>query len=221
MAAVACVAGVMIIASQVLATVEPMRAPDPVEEVQVVAGDPTPTTTTTALVPSTTTTAPLPPITGPVRLNERSALDGRGIGPVESGMTITEAEQAAGRRFRVVDREDAADRCYAAVPEGLVGLRFVVEGTDADPREGRIMRVEAVDSGWATVSDARVGSSVTEVRRIYGRRLRGKEADGLLTVPVSDGGRSFAVGFVTSQRGVVAELRSGDAKAVAQPEGCS
>ena len=221
MAVVACVAGVMIIASQVLATVEPVRAPDPVEEVEVVADDPAATTTTTAPVAATTTTVALPPITGPVRLDERSPLDGRGIGPVESGMTIAEAEQAAGRRFRVLDRDDPADRCYAAVPEGLVGIRFVVEGTDADPREGRILRVEAVDSGWATVSDARVGQSVAEVRRIYGRRLKGKEAEGLLTVPVSDGGRSFAVGFVMSERGVVTELRSGDAEAVAQPEGCS
>jgi hypothetical protein len=171
--------------------------------------------------PATTTTEALPPITGPVRLDERSGLDGRGIGPVEAGMTVAEAEQASGRRFTIVDRDGATDGCYAAAPEGLVGLRFVVKGPSAVAREGRIVRVEAEDSAWVTVSGARVGQSVAEVRRAYGRRLTGDEKEGLLTVSVKDGGRSFAVGFVTSERGVVTEMRSGDAAAVAQPEGCT
>jgi len=216
----------LVIASQVIASVDPSyeqrRGED--EETEVAVGAPEASTTTSSAagpVSTTTTTEALPPITGPVRLDERSGLDGRGIGPVEAGMTVAEAEQAAGRRFAIVDRADPTDTCYGATPDGLVGLRFAVQGPAGDPREGRIVRVEALDSGWATVSGARVGQSVAEVRRAYGRRVTGDEKQGLLTVPVKDGGRSFAVGFVTSDRGVVTQMRSGDAAAVAQPAGCT
>jgi len=229
--AVAIAGTALVVASQVIAAVDPSYEPRQTreEETEVVAGggeeaassgseqaggaaDPAPTTTTTEA---------LPPITGPVRLDERSGLDGRGIGPVEAGMTVAEAEQAAGRRFTIVERDDPGDRCYAATPEGLVGLRFVVQGPSGVARDGRIVRVEVEDSAWVTVSGARVGQSVAEVRRAYGRRVTGDEADGLLTVSVKDAGRSFAVGFVTSERGIVTEMRSGDAAAVAQPEGCT
>lgn len=227
--AVAIAATALAVASQVIASVDPTYEPRQrrAEETEVVAaGGETTTTAAPAApaapdAPATTTTEVLPPITGPVRLDERSGLDGRGIGPVEAGMTVAEAEQAAGRRFQVVDRDDGADRCFGATPEGLVGIRFAVQGPAGDPREGRIVRVEAVDSAWVTVSGARVGQSVAEIRKAYGRRVTGNEAEGLLTVAVRDAGRSFAVGFVTSTRGVVTQLRSGQAAAVSQPEGCS
>ena len=220
--AVALVALVLIIASQVLASVEPDDLPTG-EEVAVEAGA---TTTTAAGEPApststTSTTVPLPPIAGPVRLTETSEIDGRGIGPVEAGMTVAEAEQSAGRRFTIAERDDAGDRCYETSPEGLVGLRFTVQGPAADPREGRIVRAEVVDSSWQTVSGARVGQSEAEVRRVYGGRVSEDRASGLLTVAVKDGGRSFAVGFVMSERGIVTTIRSGDAAAVTQPEGCS
>lgn len=227
--AVAIAATALIVASQVIASVDPSYEPRQTreEETAVVAGGGTTTTTAAGAsppadaVPATTTTEALPAITGPVRLDERSGLDGRGIGPVEAGMTVAEAEQAAGRRFTIEGRDDPGDRCYTATPEGLVGLRFRVQGPADNAREGRVVRVEAVDSAWATVSGARVGQSVAEIRKTYGRRVTGDEKQGLLTVAVKDGGRTFAVGFVTSERGVVTEMRSGDAAAVAQPEGCT
>lgn len=221
--AVALVALVLIVASQVLAGVEPEDLPAD-REVAVEAGATTTTVAGDEPAPSTTTTsttAPLPPIAGPVRLTETSELDGRGIGPVEAGMTVAEAEQSAGRRFTIAGRDDPADRCYAASPEGLVGLRFVVQGPAADPREGEIVRAEVVDSSWATVSGARVGQSEAEVRRVYGGRVVQDRTTKMLTVAVKDGGRSFAVGFVMSERGTVTAMRSGDAAAVTQPEGCS
>lgn len=220
--AVGLVALVLIIASQVLASVEPEDLPTD-EEVAVeagatttVAGDPPAPSTST-----TSTTVPLPPIAGPVRLTETSEIDGRGVGPVEAGMTVAEAEQSAGRRFTIAERDDAGDRCYEARPEGLVGLRFRVQGPAADPREGRIVRAEVVDSSWQTVSGARVGQSEAEVRRVYGGRVSQDRATKMLLVSVKDGGRSFAVGFVMSERGIVTAMRSGDAAAVTQPEGCS
>lgn len=217
--AVALVTLTLLIASQVLARVEHDGTPAR-RDVAVDAG--ATTTVSAAPAPSTTsTTAPLPPITGPVRLTESSEIDGRGVGPVEAGMTVAEAEQSAGRRFTIAERDDAGARCYEASPEGLVGLRFIVRGPVADPREGEIVRVEVVDSSWQTVSGARVGQSEAEVRRVYGSRVKEDRATGLLIVTVKDGGRSFAVGFVMSERGTVTAIRSGDATAVTQPEGCS
>ena len=215
----------LIVASQVLAGMEPPRPgtqlgagtePADVDGVTTTAV----TTATTVTPPTPPPTTALPPITGPVRLDERSKLDGRGVGTVEAGMTVAEAEQAAGRRFEIVDRADAADNCFGAVPSGLVGLRFAVEGPVPDPREGRIVRVDASDVTWATASDVRVGSPVDEIRRSYGNRAKAT-ADGKgYTVAVSDAGRDFAVLFVTSERGVVAAIRSGEAAAVQQPDGC-
>jgi hypothetical protein len=224
-AAVGLVAVVLLVASQVLARVEPDELPAR-QDVAVDAGATTTTVTDDGEPPpsstsTTSTTAPLPPIDGPVRLTERSEVDGRGIGPVEAGMTVAEAEQSAGRRFTIVGRDDPADRCYEANAEGLVGLRFTVQGPAIDPREGELVRVEAVDSSWSTVSGARVGQSEAEVRRAYGGRVTEDRVSGMLTVAVKDGGRSFAVGFVMSERGIVTSIRSGKAAAVTTSEGCS
>ena len=102
------------------------------------------------------------------------------------------------------------------------------------------VRAEATDSTWSTVSGARVGSSVDEVKRLYGRRLTSPStvattttarsssrsttttvpAATLLTVALREGGKDYAVGFQTSERQVVTEIRSGDLTAVRDLAGC-
>jgi hypothetical protein len=220
----------LIVASQILASVEPPKG------TEVTAGSTT-TVPTTTPPPPTTTTVPLPPITGPVRLDERSRLDGPGVGPVEAGMTLGEAEQAAGRRFTVTGHDDPTVRCYSASPDGLVGLALTVQGPADDPRAGKVVRVEATASTWSTVSGARVGSTVDEVRRLYNNRLDKSATTttarrssgvttttvppaGLLTVTVRRGSQTFAVGFATSERQIVTAVYSGDAAAVKDPAGC-
>ena len=228
----------LIVASQVLARLEPAE-----DSSDLSAGGAAATTTTlpptTAPPPSTTTTIPRPPINGPVRLEPTSKFDAPGVGPIEAGMTVNEAEQAAGRRFTVSGHDPAA-RCYVAEPEGVLGLRFTVQGPVGDPYEGRIVRAEATDSTWSTVSGARVGSSVDEVKRLYGRRLTSPSTvaptttarstsrsttttvppASLLTVALREGGKDYAVGFQTSERQVVTEIRSGDLAAVRDLAGC-
>jgi hypothetical protein len=214
-------AGTLIVVSQGLAGDRP---PAPT---QLDASRSTTTTTTspraagssTTSAPATTSTVPLPPIAGPVRLDERSRFDGRGVGPVEAGMTVGEAEQAAGRRFEI-ERDDDGAACYAATVDGLPGLRVTVKGPAGDPREGKVVKVEASDSTWATVSDVRLGSTEAEVRRAYGSRAMASADATTYTVSVKDGGQSYAVVFVMSERKVVTSLRSGEAAAVAAPEGC-
>ncbi|HVF32020.1 MAG TPA: hypothetical protein VM933_03185 [Acidimicrobiales bacterium] len=226
----------LIVASQVLATMEPFDDPT---DLRAGGAGATTTTEVTTTLPPTTTAAPRPPIEGPVRLLEESSrFDAPGVGPVEAGMTVNEAEQAAGRRFAITGHDPAA-RCFTAEPEGVLGLRFTVQGPVADPFEGRVVRAEATDSTWSTVAGARVGSSVAEVRRLYGRRLSGPATTTpttgrsssrsttttalpatLLTVVLREGGREYAVGFRTSERQVVAEVRSGDLAAVLDLVGC-
>jgi hypothetical protein len=208
--------GTMVVASQVLATLPSG------DDTQLDASRST-TTTTEAVAATTTTTAPttipLPPINGPVRLDEGSKFDGRGVGPVEAGMTVGEAEQAAGRRF-TVERADAAATCYAATVDGLPGLRVAVKGPASDPREGKIVRLEATDSTWSTVSGVRVGASDAEVRRAYGSRAKAAPDNSSFTVSVKDAGQAYAVVFVMSQRQSVTAIRSGEATAAATSEGC-
>jgi hypothetical protein len=211
--------GTMAGLSQLLAGMEPAR---PRTQLDATPGSTTttaPSGTTTAPAPSTTTTVPLPPIAGPVRLDERSKFDGRGVGPIEAGMTVAEAEQAAGRRF-TVDRADPGAACWFATVDGLPGLRMIVRGPAVDGREGRISRIEASDITWTTVSGARVGASESEVQRLYGSRAKRSPDGRRLTVTVKDGGRSFAVVFLLSERATVTALWSGEAAAMTQPEGC-
>jgi hypothetical protein len=183
------------------------------------------TTTTTAVVAvtsstsSTTTTEALPPITGPVRLDERSKFDGRGVGPIEAGMTVAEAEQAAGRRF-TVQRDDPGAACYTATIDGLPGLEVAVKGPSPVARDGAIVRIAATDSAWSTVSGVRVGASKSEVQQAYGTRAKASPDASMLTVSVKDAGQSYAVVFVMSQRDTVTAIRSGEAAAATAPEGC-
>lgn len=217
-------AGTLIVVSQGLAADRPEPQPTVVASGPTATsagpttGEPAGATTTTAPAVTTTTEA-LPPIAGPVRLDERSRFDGRGVGPVEAGMTVAEAEQAAGRRF-TVERDDAGAACFAASIDGLPGLRVVVKGPVPQGRQGRIVKVEASDSTWSTVSGVRVGSSEAEVRRAYGSRAKASPDGATFTVSVKDGGQEYGVVFVMSERQVVTALRSGEATAVAAPDGC-
>ena len=215
--AVAVVAVALITASQVLARMDPGPPPPQLDPTRPTAAPVAPASTDPP--EPVATTAPLPPINGPVRLDERSQIDGRGVGPVEAGMTLGQAEQAAGRRFAIVGRDEPGATCFGAEPEGLIGLRFAVQGPVDDPREGRIVRVEATATTWSPVSGARVGSTVTEIKRLYRGRVVESADKRLLTVPLREGGRSFAVAFVTSERELVSALRSGDVAAIVPPEG--
>ncbi len=213
--------GTLAIGSQLLASGRPDAAPAEVSAgASTTAPAAAPLSTTPTTSPPTTTTFPLPPITGPVRLDERSRFDSQGIGPIEAGMTVAEAEQVAGLRF-TIDRDDATAPCYAASADGVLGLRFVVQGPSGDARDGKIVRVEATDATWSTISGARVGSSLEEVRRLYRGKIKEvtRGEDGVLVLTVAS--TTSGVAFAASERQVVTAVYAGTARALVTATGCA
>ena len=177
---------------------------------------------------ASTTTTTEAPITGPVRLVTTSRLDLRGVGPVEAGMTVHQAEQAAGLRFSLAAMEATSGRCSSATPAGLDGLTFIVSSaggaTATDAKAGTIVRATATTEPFATVSNVRVGSTLAEARSIYAGRyeeVRFGRGGVALTVKGRSGGDADKGVRIESTDGkAVTSLASGLLTALAAPDGC-
>ena len=230
------VAGVMAGAAVVLSDAR-IEAPPP-DDLTVGA------TTTTAAEGATdpaapATTAPAPastapsttevPLPGPVRLVPTSRFDLRGVGPVEAGMTVHEAEQASGLRFTLSPMTATNGRCSAATPAGLDGLAFVViapgGAAATDAKAGTIARAAATVPPFATVSNARVGSTLDEARSLYAGRyeeIRFGRGGVALTVKGRSGADADKGVRIESTDGrQVTSLASGLLTALAAPDGCA
>ena len=189
--------------------------------------DDEPAATTTTAAPTTTTTSEVP-IAGPVRLVTSSRFDLRGIGPVEAGMTVHEAEQAAGLRFTLSPMPATNGRCTSATPAGLDGLTFIVTApggaTSGDPKAGTISRVTATVAPFATVSNAKVGATLEEARAIYAGRyeeVRFGRGGVALTIRGRSGADTDKGVRVESTDGrLVTSVASGLLTALAAPDGC-
>ena len=189
-----------------------------------------PTSTTAAAGPTTTTTTTVvePPITGPVRLGTSSRFDLRGVGPVEAGMTVHEAEQAAGLRFRLTAMPATNGRCSSAVVEGIDGLTFVVVAPGGaaatDAKAGTIARAAATVAPFATVSNARVGATLAEARSLYAGRFEevrfGRGGVALTVKGRSGGDDDKGVRIESGDGQLVTSLASGLLTALAAPDGC-
>jgi hypothetical protein len=149
----------------------------------VSTGNPTTTTeverpTSTTEPATTSTTKPAPTSTS---VPATSVLDGDtpidfgGIGPIRAGMTLRQAEQAAGVPLVVTDFEYFGGYCYSAYPQGMkqdVHITVLAPGDEPvqDPMGGIVGRVSAWDTmASPAVTDRGVGlgSSVDEVRAAY------------------------------------------------------
>lgn len=192
-------------------------------------GEATPTSAPGASAPSTTTSTTEPPLSGPVRLVPTSRFDLRGVGPVEAGMTVHEAEQASGLRFTLVAMPATNGRCSSATPAGLDGLTFVVTAPGgaaaADAKAGTISRAAATVAPFATVSNARVGATLAEARSLYAGRyeeVRFGRGGVALTVKGRSGGDADKGVRIESTDGqLVTSLASGLLTALAAPDGCA
>jgi hypothetical protein len=184
-----------------------------------------PTTTTS---PTTTTTAE-PPLPGPVRLLPSSRFDLRGVGPVEAGMTVHEAEQATGVRLTLAPIAATSGRCSSATAADVPGLTFVVAApggaAESDAKAGTIARATATDPSFATVSNARVGMALAEARAIYAGRYEevrfGRGGVALTIRGRSGADRDMAVRIESTDGQRVTSLASGLANALAAPDGCA
>ena len=204
-----------VLAATLVATTAPVR-------------DGTPTSTQPSTQPSTPpSTAPAvavttPPAT-PERLSESSRLRLDGIGPVMVGMTLDEASAAAGVPVRMVPNSNlaGAGRCAYARPEGgPEGLSFMT-------LDGRIARVDVVNSQIRTVSGVGTGSTEAEVQATYPGRVRVEpnpytgHRGGRDIVYVADEASAHLSLLFQVDGGRVNSFRSGLLGAVMAPEGCS
>ena len=178
-------------------------------------------TTTAAPSTSSTTAAPddasttLPPIpTGPT-LDDRSTVSTVGLDEVTFGLTVSQAEAAAGTPM--IPCEPVAE-CYRVIPAvAPPGITFTVT-------EGTVERVDISDEPITTRSGVGVGTSADEVVELFGDSLeREVNDDGsvdLVFVPSSESDAEFRVIFTVRDE-VVETYRSGRLPGIADRFPCS
>lgn len=142
----------------------------------------------------------------------------RSAGPVRFGMTVEQAQAAAGIRLLVqYDTDDCGSATVAGGPEGLsfdVGAGRVINGVT-------VFENPAVQ----TLSGVGVGSTEAQVRRAYPRRLHverhiyNEGGHDMVFVPTDRADRAFRVRFETDGRRVLV-LHAGYEFAALASEGC-
>ena len=161
----------------------------------------------------------------PLTNNSRLAIDG--IGPIQVGMTIAEAQAATGMRFtsgHSFGRTPDWQCSYFTPANGPEGLRLMVIN-------GEIARVDITgDSRIETLSGAGIGDSQRSVVSLYPGQIEisrhpyigSPPYNGryLTYVPQDAADRAYSLIFETSQ-GEVTSFRSGFRDAVAAIEGCA
>ncbi|NJN48776.1 MAG: hypothetical protein HC805_01950 [Alkalinema sp. RL_2_19] len=168
----------------------------------------------------------------PLTNDSRLALDG--IGAVRVGMTIAEAEQAAGITLFEPGNGRATESCYYVRPQGeSPNIAFMVfSGTDSQTMNrsrDRIVRVDIDrDSPIKTLSGVGVGTTAATIKTTYAGKIEesihpytGRSGGKYLTYKPSHlADQRYSLIFETLN-GKVVQFRSGYADAVGQIEGCA
>ncbi|MBW4651169.1 MAG: GerMN domain-containing protein [Kastovskya adunca ATA6-11-RM4] len=152
------------------------------------------------------------------KLNRNSQLAINGIGPVNIGMTVEQASQAAG--IKLVSSNPNPNRIcdyykLAGEPEGVV---FMVTN-------GRIARVEIETDDITTVSGAKIPDTEESVQSLYGGNLQvsrlpySEDGHFLTFIPKSNRDKNLRLKFVTKGERVNAML-AGKLPEVNYIEGC-
>ena len=183
----------------------------------------TSTTTTvqaapTTIAATTTTITTVPPDNpgqfGPPTLSNRSTVSTVGLDSVHFGMTVNEAQKAAGT---VLVPAGPTGACYHVVPfDAPEGIVFLVH-------QGTIERVDINSGAITTRSGVGVGSPESMVTDLFGDRIeREVRVDGtvdLVFVPRDPGDQNYRVVFNISE-GAVRAYKSGRLPMVMLDTGC-
>ena len=196
-------------------------SPDP-SDGAAAATDSTTTTTisvsTTTVAATTTTITTVPPENpnqyGPPTLGRSSTVSTVGLDTVHFGMTVNEAQQAAGT---VLVPAGPTGACYHVVPyDAPEGIVFLVH-------EGTIERVDINSGPITTRSGVGVGSPESMVTDLFGDSIqREVRVDGtvdLVFVPSDPGDRNYRVVFNIAE-GAVRAYKSGRLPQVMLDTGC-
>ena len=176
------------------------------------------TSTTTTVQATTTTITTVPPDNpeqfGPPTLSNRSTVSTVGLDEVHFGMTVADAQQAAGT---VLVPAGPTGACYHVVPhDAPEGIVFLVHA-------GTIERVDINSGPITTRSGVGVGSPESMVTDLFGDRIeREVRVDGtvdLVFVPRDAGDQNYRVVFNISE-GAVRAFKSGRLPQVMLDTGC-
>ena len=200
------------------------REPDAVDDDETATETTAPTTTTTTptatttIEATTTTVTTVPPENpeqfGPPTLSSRSTVSTVGLDTVNFGMTVAEAQRAAGT---VLVPAGPTGPCYHVVPhDAPEGIVFLVH-------EGTIERVDINSGPITTRSLVGVGSPESMVTEKFDdlieRQVRIDGTVDLVFVPQDPGDRDYRVVFNVSE-GAVRALKSGRLPQVMLDTGC-
>ena len=151
---------------------------------------------------------------GPITLSERSTVSTVGLDEVNFGMTVQQAQTAAGVLLVPVA---PISNCYRVVPyEGPEGIVFLVY-------DGTIERVDIIGGPITTRSGVGIGTSEETVVSIFGDSIkRSERSDGtvdLVFEPRDVGDRDFRVIFNVAD-GEVRAYKSGRVPQILAETGC-
>ena len=176
------------------------------------------TTTTTTVKATTTTVTTVPPENtdqyGPATLGRSSTVSTVGLDTVTFGMTVAQAQEAAGT---VLVPTGPTGACYHVVPfDAPEGIVFLVH-------HGTIERVDINSGPITTRSGVGVGSPEDMVSNLFSDSIeREVRVDGtvdLVFVPTDPGDRNYRVVFNVSE-GAVRAYKSGRLPQVMLDTGC-
>ena len=177
-----------------------------------------PTAPTTA-PPTSETTAPAPTgELGTPTLVDTSTISTVGLDKVQFGMTLEDAQKAAGTELTTDGPRDQA--CFLASPVGgAAGITFLFS-------KGTVERVDISAPPIATRSGAKVGSTEAQIKELYGDqiqvqpRLDGQPGNALVFVPRDEADQEFRLVFTTDGT-TVTSYRAGRVPQVLAPTGCA
>lgn len=157
----------------------------------------------------------------PEKLTPLSTIFLKGFGPIEIGMTVEAASQAAG--LKLIPETNAVSRScryyrLEQVPEGLGDVSLMV-------RNNKVVRIDIEDSRPKTLSGAKVGDSQQKVLDLYNGKLKveplpnSPEGRYLTYVPQTSQDSNFRLKFVTNGE-IVTAIILGQQPEVNFIEGC-
>jgi hypothetical protein len=154
------------------------------------------------------------------KLTAASQVGTNGIGPVLVGMTVAQAEKAAGRKFDTDKEGPDGLVCLYSKPQGLPGVGFMVIN-------GKIARVDVWNNRQITTfRGAKIGDSEARIKQLYGSQIQVQQHEYrrnghyLVFVPKDKADKNFRVVFETDGQKVT-QFRSGRIPEVEYVEGCA
>ena len=174
--------------------------------------------TTTTVAATTTTLTTVPPENvdqfGPATLSANSTVSTVGLDTVHFGMTVAQAQQAAGT---VLVSAGPTGACYHAVPhDAPEGVVFLIH-------HGTVERVDINSGPITTRSGVGVGSPESLVTDLFGdsieRQVRVDGTVDLVFVPSDPGDRNYRVVFNIAD-GAVRAYKSGRLPQIMLDTGC-